>query len=241
MARLMELLVSNDATYYVLLQRTGYMGNASKAVQKLARDRPIVPIMKAEARFRRKRIHALYSEDLAKDLESFKVELLARAPESVLDIGCGMAGIDVLIADELKRVGSGAPHFTLFDRTQIDKTLFYGYKADAAYYSSLDMAEQLLSSNGIAADRISKVHASPGALDRSGGAPFDFVVSLLAWGFHFPLPVYLAEVQRNLADGAVLVVDVRRSTDGLKLLENAGASLTVVRNADSYQRVVARF
>lgn len=62
---------------------------------------------------------------------------------------------------------------------------------------------------------------------------FDVVVSLLSWGFHYPISTYAPRCS------GVMVVDVRKGTNGEGDLRKYG-DLTVVHEAQKYRRVVVR-
>lgn len=96
--------------------------------------------------------------------------------ESILDIGCGMAGIDVY----LKRKFPNA-RLELLDGD--GKHQAYGFRSDTKPYSSRVAAEKLLEANGVKLDRwhepFTKDHLKAG-----------LVISLISWGFHYPLNAY---------------------------------------------------
>ncbi|MGK0448192.1 MAG: SAM-dependent methyltransferase, partial [Polaribacter sp.] len=47
---------------------------------------------------------------------------------------------------------------------------------------------------------------------------FDLIISIISWGFHYPVETYLDEVFDNLKPGGTLIVDVRKDSNGLELL-----------------------
>jgi SAM-dependent methyltransferase len=103
----------------------------------------------------------------------------------------------------------------------------------------LDVARRLLTNNGIGRDRI---HTAE--IGDDGRIPFDcpidLVLSLLSWGYHYPISVYLDQVSDLLTPGGTLVVDVRKPSDGEELLHERFPSLTVIYETEKYRRVVGR-
>lgn len=99
--------------------------------------------------------------------------------DSIIDIGCGMAGIDVF----LKAL---YPWATLRLLDGEGNAPVYGWGEQCHPYSSRAAAEALLYSNGVEHD---------GWIDIGERGPLkaDLVISLLSWGFHYPLSAYAVE------------------------------------------------
>jgi hypothetical protein len=56
----------------------------------------------------------------------------------------------------------------------------------------------------------------------------DLVISTISWGFHYPISLYVESVARIMSNGGVLLVDIRKGTDGLEELERQFPRLTEV-------------
>jgi hypothetical protein len=97
--------------------------------------------------------------------------------ESILDIGCGMAGIDVF----LKRKFPSA-RLELLDGDGKHQAA-YGFSPDAKPYSSRAATSALLEANGVSCDRWHEAGTKE-------ELKADLVISLLSWGFHYPLSTY---------------------------------------------------
>ena len=108
------------------------------------------------------------------------LQIKPRLPISVkriLDIGCGMAGIDVL----LKRLYPDA-ELWLLDGDGADPR--DGWQASRPEsFSSRAAANELLAANDIKADRWVDIN-TPEHLEA------DLVISLASWGYHYPLSTY---------------------------------------------------
>jgi SAM-dependent methyltransferase len=168
----------------------------------------------------------LYAADVARDYELIKPHLPVRAGVT-LDIGCGMAGIDVLLWRHY-----GNPLVNLLDGTgHTEKRVLF--EQAMSPYNSMSVARRLLEGNGVPADRIVEWAPDP-ALNLP---PCDLVVSLLAWGFHFPVATYLPLVERCLRPGGRLILDVRKNTDGLELLDERLQPVTVMDSNEKSDRV----
>ena len=107
-------------------------------------------------------------------------QLLPYLPKTVgtiLDIGCGMAGIDVL----LKRHYPDA-QLWLLDGDGKDPRDGWEKKRPEAF-SSRAAADELLAANGVKADRWIDIN-TPEHLRA------DLVISLASWGYHYPIATY---------------------------------------------------
>lgn len=165
-----------------------------------------------------------YGEELARTFESFR-DYLPPAADSILDIGSGMAGIDVFL-------GRHYPGATLhlLDKQGVSDRINAGFNVcsdEFAHYNDFGSALGLLEANGIGNDIICHdMHRQQFPTEQ-----FDVVVSLLSWGFHYPISTYAPRSR------GVMVVDVRKGTDGEDALREYGR-VTIVHEARKYRRVV---
>ena len=153
-------------------------------------------------------LRQLYAEDVARDYELIRPYLPAKAA-ATLDIGCGMAGIDVLLWRHY-----GNLVVNLLDGTG-DTEVRILFHQTMSPYNSMPVARQLLEGNGVPGNRIVEWAPDP-ALTLP---PCDLVVSLLSWGFHYPVSTYLPLVGRCLRPGGRLILDVRKGQGGLDALD----------------------
>lgn len=67
------------------------------------------------------------------------------------------------------------------------------------FYSSLECAADIVRANGFPnANSFRTVHAEKGAISALGDESIDLVMSVLSWGFHYPISTYADEVRRVL-------------------------------------------
>ena len=138
-----------------------------------------------------------------------------------------MAGIDVLL-------GGHYPGATLhlLDKSGVSPRINAGFNEradDFAHYNDFDAARELLAANGITNPVVCHdMHCDP-----FPDQMFDVVVSLLSWGFHYPISTYAPRCR------GIMVVDVRKGTDGEAMLAEYG-DLKVVHEARKYRRVVVK-
>ena len=116
-----------------------------------------------------------YQKDIQNDFETIE-PFLPKKVGSILDIGCGMAGIDVF----LKRKYPSARLELLDGDGKNDK---YGFSPRYEPYSSKNATEAMLEANGIACDKWYEAGTTE-------ALKADLIVSILSWGFHYPLSTY---------------------------------------------------
>jgi hypothetical protein len=116
-----------------------------------------------------------YRQSVLDDFEAIEPFLPERV-ESIIDIGCGMAAIDVLLKRKY-------PDAKLWLLDGDGDTPVYEWNDVCAPYSSRDAADGMLFTNGICHDGWLDV----GTKDLLYA---DLFVSLQSWGFHYPLSTY---------------------------------------------------
>ena len=163
-----------------------------------------------------------YEAELQRTMDSM-ASVLPAAPARIADVGCGMAGIDVLLSRHYRH----APELWLIDRDGVGEGRKIGYGgADFAPYHSFDLAEELLTRNDVPREKLRRVDLGREAFP---SVRFDLVVSLLSWGFHFPVSAYKP-------DFGLLVIDVRKGTDGEATLKRWGRC-EVIHEGIKYRRI----
>jgi len=233
------LNIPDEAVKYILFQRTSYLKlSRNWFCRKLRKLSPIFlynAFVKAEAYFRGDTIKRLYSEDMSIEYETIK-DHLPQTCQNILDIGCGMAGIDIFLAQHYQS-DTNIDYF-LFDKTIINRKVFYGYKEKSAFYNSLIMAKRFLKLNGIDESKIHPIEV-PSNNKISIDCSFDLVISLISWGFHYPLSQYLDEVYKLLNDSGTLILDLRKTTEDKAILQDRFADVKQIAEGQKYYRMLA--
>lgn len=166
------MIIPESATSIIKMQRSGYKGNTIKS----------------------------YIEDITIEFYSMIDYIYPIDCQKILDIGCGISGIDILLYDFFDN-----PELNLFDKNIIDKKIFYGYNKKSAFYNSFDILKNIMDMNNI---KNYIFH------DQSKGFPeiknVDIVLSLLACGFHFPVSDYIDSINKCLSIDGILIIDIRK-------------------------------
>lgn len=154
-------------------------------------------------------------ETLIRNLNKYinKIKLyLPENPKKIVDIGCGLAILDVFLYNFYKKDDIT---FYLFDRHKIDKEIHYAYTENPSFYNNLEYSKEICIDNGIKEQNIQIVKASKENLSELSN--IDLVISTLAWGFHFPVSIYVKEVYDMISPNGICILDVRKDEDLIEL------------------------
>ena len=146
---------------------------------------------------------------------SIKSNLPSRC-NSILDIGCGLGILDLCIYEHYHCDNDLT--FYLFDRSDYEENLYFGFKENAAFYNDLQLVEEIFSNYGIANEKIITMEAEKENL--ASLTNIDVVISSIAWGFHFPVSKYVEEVDKLMHQDSVLIMDLRKGQNGIETLQN---------------------
>jgi SAM-dependent methyltransferase len=143
-------------------------------------------------------------------------------PLRVLDIGSGLGGID------LRLMQTSDCYCVLVDGENAGPHM----EQHNIPFCSRAAVVQFMADNGIGERRYA--YYNPSELPDEG--PFDLVISLRSWCFHYGPEVYLDYVKRNTVPGAVLVLDVRKGSDWRACLRSHFFEIEVLERSDKYER-----
>ncbi len=185
-----------------------------------------VPFMESDRIGLRGNVKSEYAADVARDLAALQPYLPKRVT-ALLDIGCGMAGIDVLFWRHF-----GNPTLHLLDGTgHTDVRILF--HAAMNPYNSMPIARRLLEGNGVPGGRVVEWPPDPLAAVPA----CDLIVSLLSWGFHYPVSTYLGLAERTLSPAGRLILDLRRGQRGLEALAPIFETVAVIASTAKADRV----
>jgi SAM-dependent methyltransferase len=229
--------VPGEAVKYLLMQRTGLQRFNPKQIRGLRRlpldyETLILPF---EAVVRRENIKTQFTTSILQDYHVIR-PYLPETAASVLDVGCGIAGIDAAL---FKHYG-GLPQLYLLDRTETSNAGFeYGMGGVHRFYNSLELAQQFLTANGVNPAQIHLLDAQPGfTFDKTHH--FDLVISLISWGYHYPVETYLDQVYDRMNPGGHLILDVRKGHGGEDQLRSRFGNLQIISETGKEMRCVTQ-
>lgn len=192
-----------------------------------------------EPRFRSRAIIRKYGEVMLREFETIKGHLGSDI-STVVSIGPGLAGLEVVMSRHFQSLGKRLPRIVLVDKTGIDP-IHFGYHDDAAVYNSLQLAREVMVNNGHPQEKVETVEADHSArlLDTHAGN-VDLVTSLLAWGFHFPVSVYLDLAKALLKPSGRIIIDIRKDTTGHGQLLRAFGRIEAIHDDPKFERLLLR-
>lgn len=232
--------VPPKAVPYILLQRTETQKWLKEMRYALPQGRTIHNLIynsflyRMEAAMRRDEIQDEYLSQLREEFEEIR-DFLPGEVDRILDIGCGVGGINVFFSEHY---GSRNPDFYLFDKTEVSSYVYYQFNQETAYYNSLEVAREMLQSNGVPGERVHTLDAD--RRDPSELEDVDLCVSFLSWGFHYPAGTYLEEVVGCLGSAGTLILDFRQGTGGFERCRQHFRDHRVIDDNDEYRRVALK-
>lgn len=230
--------IPKKAVPYIIFQRTGYLGLGKISIFRPIIKLPLLYKLAAyiESFFLRERIIEAYASEMRSEFQTIK-DFMPDKCSAILDIGCGIAGIDILINSYLSP--NNCPYFHLLDKSYTEKRIWYSFKKNGAFYNSLRLAKEVLELNGVASDKI--VIHEVGSLEKwKEYAQFDLIISLLSWGFHYPVETYIDAAYDSLRVGGLVILDVRKETNGIELIMDKFKNAEVISTSEKSFRVRAK-
>ncbi len=158
-------------------------------------------------------------------------EYLPTGVESILDIGCGLAGIDILLSKHY-----GQPELFLMDNSEIDKNIYYGFKEKGACYNSFEETEKLMKVNYIKNYNLIDIKEQRLPVFKK----MDLVISLLSCGYHYPINEYLDYINTILSKNGALILDIREWSDGIEIIKEVLPNITEISHYNKSIRIIAR-
>ena len=227
--------IPDDAFYYILLQRTSYQRSLNTYFRRAnlggVYDRYLLKLIEAS---RKDEISQLYSIDMQCEFETFR-DFLPKNANRILDIGCGIGGIDIKL---FKHYSSSETEICLLDKEGISREVYYGFEDKGAFYNSLILAKDFLAANSVPRNKISTFDID--SVDFPKGVKFDVIVSLISWGFHYPVETYLNDAYAALSDSGVVILDIRKDTNGKAVLSEKFTSVEVIHTGENHDRLLLR-
>lgn len=203
--------ISQRQAHALLLQRTGYQPRWAVLARRLGLSAWYDGRLAARLSSRkRERYSELYRRECRAEAASL-VSCFPHEVREIVDIGCGLAGPDIELARLLPKA-----NFTLVDQDEFDTRPHYGYEEVASSYNSLQETKKFLGQNGVADGRLRTVNVL--AEDFPDDREVDVVISLISWGFHYPVETYARLVFNILRPGGAAIIDVRAGTQGVERL-----------------------
>jgi len=128
--------------------------------------------------------------------------------KSILDIGCGVGGIDVLLYKKYKTI------MHLLDGDYLSNDMLYGFNIKESIYNSLDATKKMMITNNINNYKLYNIQDGFPKLKN-----IDVVISIYSWGFHYTIEKYIDNVIKVLSKDGILIMDIRKSAEELYIIK----------------------
>ena len=234
----METIRIPDSTIrYILLQRSQYLRKniLFKILTYIGLFKPFLrPVLDIKSSLFASRLKKEYHDDMKEEYLSTMIHLPRRA-KAILDIGCGIAGIDIFLSRHYRN----KVNIYLLDKSQMDQNLYFYFEKKGSFYNSLQLSKKVLEDNGVDPKKIYTQEATEDNRITFRNK-FDIIISLLSWGFHYPVSVYLDEAYKKLEKGGIMIIDVRKNTDGEKEIKEKFGNCKIILDSKKYIRVLAQ-
>ena len=215
----MTLKLPKSALEFVLYQRTDLLPerNVSSFRRLLIRlglmSDGYKNFVKSVAADDKNGIDEKYSQTMKEKVDSI-AKFIPSNTSSVLDIGCGIAALDIY----LDKLLSPSQIF-LLDKTETEDKIWYMFESKGAFYNSLELAKETLELNGVLASKVKLIEAPEDGRIALPDKSVDLIISTISWGFHYPINIYIQSVFDIISDNGVLIIDVRKGSGGIAELE----------------------
>ena len=232
----MAYKLPQEAIKYALLQRTSLTklcaDPRSKFTKKLSRiglGKSHNDVINDFSIKEHSKIEAYYYKEIKESFDAIKNHI-PNYTKSILDIGCGLAGLDIFLHNMLKK---NNPEIYLLDKTKVEGKIWYGFEQRGAFYNSLLLAKKNLSLNNIPLKKINIIEAPADGIIKNI-KNIDLVTSTISWGFHYPINLYLDSVIKLMSNRGVLIVNIRKETYELEALSDKFKILNIIENTEKY-------
>lgn len=170
------LLLPDEAIKYINLQRTHY--------KKQYQD-----------------IKKAYNEECETELQNIVKALGGKDIKSIMDIGCGMAGVSIKLYKYYN-----ANRLYLIDKNETSEQVRYGFFEGDCFYNSFEVLRKIVEMNCI-----NNAHFILPDNDFSKIENIDLIFSSLACGFHFPVYYYIGRIVDCINKDGVFICDIRKT------------------------------
>ncbi len=167
-----------------------------------------------------------YELSLQRIFDSIRPVLPARCGRLV-DVGSGLGGIDVLLAQHYEEVGGQQPVVCLVDGVDDAPKVDWHFKT----FSNQERALDFLKGNGVKFP----CYFSPQNWPKDAKA--DLITSFAAYCFHIPAGDYIEEIKRSSHKDTVLIIECRKTRrDWLEVLVRAFGRPQVLHTTEKMVR-----
>ena len=185
----------------LLLQRNEYQSNSSKFLRKLFGRELHTRFFINFTNNNLQKINNHFYKDMKNEFDKIKFFLPKKA-YNILDIGCGIGAINIFLNNHYDNL----PNFHLLDKNFVSNKIIYGFKKiKTEGYNNLLTTKHFLEANNIKKDKINIYDVDK---DELIDLKYDLVISLVSWGYHYPLETYIDYLKKNATNKTIFIFDI---------------------------------
>lgn len=154
---------------------------------------------------------ARHEADTQKQFAALCPVIRGRTVRSILDIGSGLAALDVLIVQAFPSIET--VHLIDGDRLEQSRG---GYFPAGRPWADVHMGVSMVREN------CPGVRVVPHVVPARPTETVDIILSARSWGHHYPVGEYVDLAAQILAPGGVIIMDIRNGTSGVSEMRDGG-------------------
>lgn len=174
--------------------------------------------------FQNQKLNETVQDLFEKEYETIKNFLPLNA-SNILDIGCGLAILDIFLAQRY-----GKPNLFLIDKNKVDLKIKYGFSKKSESYNNLNETKKILLANNILDEQIFLKNAEE-RIDIN--KKMDLVLSIKSMAFHYPLENYLNLLKMVCTKNTEFIFDISTERYQLDSLSEYFEKIDVIYEEDS--------
>ena len=185
----------------LLLQRNEYQSNLSRYLRGILGRKIHTRFLISLLNNNLQDINKKFYKDIYSEFNELK-NFLPENANNILDIGCGVGAINIFLNNFYK----GSASFHLIDKNYISRKITYGFKKlNTEGYNNLLVTKKFLQENNVIESNINTYDVDKNELKK---IKYDLVISLLSWGYHYPLDTYIDYLKENSNNETIFIFDI---------------------------------
>ena len=193
-----DILLKKNHKKYFLLQRNEFFSKKQKRIRKIF-GRYLFTNFFVSYLNPLSKLNIKLNEEFNKEFKQI-LNFLPSNISNVLDIGSGLGIINIFLNNYYKDID-----FTLIDKNFIEKKVSYGFDEKGQFYNDFEVTLDFLKTNGLSEEKLNLINVDDiNKINKN----FDFVISLLSLGYHYPLNQYIEFLKKNTHKKSTFIFDV---------------------------------
>ena len=175
-----------------------------------------------------KEIENKINEEFLSEFNTIK-HYLPNNPKNILDIGCGLAVIDIFLNDYYLKKSN----FTLIDKNYVDKKVSYGFDNNSESYNKLEITKEFLIFNSLKVEQLQLINADENfVLNKK----YELIISLFSMGYHYSIENYIDIIKKNSTNTTKVIFDLAMEYNELNKVKSYFNKVVIIKNDDEVKQ-----